>query len=120
MLNLSKGITMHKETKLIDRRKYSVNYPKYRIIKDNFDKIVEEGEIKMSFIKNWENEEENNKKQIREEKIFEKEQKNLINLEKKEEKRNKWIANKEKNNLIKKMQMHELSQEKMLKHIKFL
>ena len=120
MLNPSKGFTMHQETKLIDRRKYSINYPKYRIIKDDFDKIVEEGEKKMSFIKNSENDEENNKKQIREEKLLEKEHKNLINLEKKEEKRNKWISNKEENNLMKKMQMHELSQEKILKHKKIL
>ena len=121
MLNSSKGVKMHEESKLSIKKNDLVCYPKYRKIKDDFDRIVESAEKKMLNLKNSQlNDEEINKKQIREEKLLKKEQENLINLEKKEEKRKQWIANKEEINLIKKKQMHELSIEKILKHKKIL
>jgi hypothetical protein len=46
MLNPSKGIKMHEESGISRRIKYSVNFPKYRLIKDDFDRIVENREKK--------------------------------------------------------------------------
>ena len=124
MLNPSKGIKMHEESGISRRMKNSVNYPKYRLIKDDFDRIVENS-LKKKFnlnstksLKMTEN--EKLKKQKREERLIELEQKNLENLEKKEEKRNRWISLKEENNLLKKKQMQDLQAAKFLKHQKLM
>ena len=122
LINPSKGIKMHEESKLSLKRKDLMHYPQYRKIKDDFDRIVESAEKRLYNLKSAQlNEEENNKRQqMREERLNQKEQENLINLEKKEEKRKQWIANKEEINLRKKQQMHESSMEKLLKHKKIL
>ena len=124
MLNPSKGIKMHEESGISRRMKNSENYPKYRLIKDDFDRIVENS-LKKKFnlnstksLKMTEN--EKLKKQKREERLIELEQKNLENLEKKEEKRNRWISLKEENNLLKKKQMQDLQAAKFLKHQKLM
>ena len=120
MLNPSKGIKMHEESGISRRIKYSVNFPKYRLIKDDFDRIVENSEKKKSNLNSTKmlkkKEDEKIKKQKREERLIELEEKNLKNLEKKEEKRNKWIANKEENNILKKKQMQDTQATKLLKH----
>ena len=118
MLNPSKGIKMHEEFKLSRKRKDLEPHPQYRLIKDDFDKIVESGEKKIFNLKD--NEDEIIRKIKREEKINQEEQKYLENLEKKEEKRNKWILNKEESIALKKKQLQELSVEKFLKHQKLL
>ena len=124
MLNPSKGIKMHEESGISRRMKNSVNYPKYRLIKDDFDRIVENS-LKKKFNLNSTkslkmSENEKLKKQKREERLIELEQKNLENLEKKEEKRNRWISLKEENNLLKKKQMQDLQAAKFLKHQKLM
>ena len=90
MLNPSKGIKMHEESGISRRMKNSVNYPKYRLIKDDFDRIVENS-LKKKFNLNSTkslkmSENEKLKKQKREERLIELEQKNLENLEKKKKK----------------------------------
>ena len=124
MLNPSKGMKMHEESNLSRKLKDSITYPEYQLIKDEFDKIVENGEKKLSNLNSLKNirmnEEEMYKKQKREEKMNELEQKNLDNLELKEEKRNKWIANKEQKNSLKKRHMQDVSIEKLFRHQKLL
>ena len=109
---------MHEEFKLLRKRKDLEPHPQYRLIKDDFDKIVESGEKKIFNLKD--NEDEIIRKIRREEKINQEEQKYLENLEKKEEKRNKWILNREESIALKKKQLQELSVEKFLKHQKLL
>ena len=120
MLNPSKGMKMHEESNLSRKVKDSIKFPQYRIIKDDFDKIVESGEKKLANLNSTKNlkinYEEMNKRQKREEKLNELELKNLKNLEK----RNKWIANREENYLLKKRQMQDLTIAKLERHQKLL
>ena len=124
MLNPSKGMKMHEESNLSRKVKDSIKFPQYRMIKDDFDKIVESGEKKLANLNSTKNlkinYEEMNKRQKREEKLNELELKNLKNLEDKEEKRNKWIANREENYLLKKRQMQDLTIAKLERHQKLL
>ena len=124
LVSPSKGVTMHEESNISRKNYDAIKYPKYRLIKDDFDKIVESGEKKMNNMQSVKSikmkKEEMNRKQKREERLNEKEEQNMKNLEAKEVKRNKWIANKEENNLLRRKQMQDLSLEKYLKHKKLL
>ena len=124
LLNPHKGVKIHEEFKTLNKRKYTINFPQYKIIKDDFDRIVENGKKKLNFLTSQKtikmNEQEMIKKQRREEKLNLKEKENLNNLEALEEKRNKWIAQREENNLIKRKKMQNTSLEKMLKHQQLL
>ena len=104
LVSPSKGVTMHEESNISRKNYDAIKYPKYRLIKDDFDKIVESGEKKMNNMQSVKSikmkKEEMNRKQKREERLNEKEEQNMKNLEAKEVKRNKWIANKEENNLL--------------------
>jgi hypothetical protein len=97
LLNPSKGVKMHEESKLSIKRNDLIRYPQYRIIKDDFDRIVESAEKRLLNLKNSQlNDEELNKKQIREEKLLKKERENLINLEKKKKKESNGLQIKKK------------------------
>ena len=117
ILNPAKGRKILGKYKISEKQE---EYPKYRVLEDDFDKIVEQEKKKMLNIKKNEdkNNEENNKKLLREEKLKQNEMINLINLEKKEEKRNKWIQNKSETNLLKKKHLKEIRKEKLLRHQK--
>ena len=124
MIDPHKGVKIHEEFKILNKRKYTVNFPQYRKIKDDFDKIVEKGKEKMESLNDEKivkmKEQEIMKKQKRDERLNLKEKENLNNLEALEEKRNKWIARREENNLIKRKKMQESSFEKMVKHQQLL
>ena len=123
-LKPTKGIKMCEESNLSRKNKDDIKFPQYRIIKDDFDRIVESGEKKLLNLNSIESikmkEVEKSRKQRREERLNQEEQNNLKNLESKEEKRNQWIANKETNIYLKKKQLQDLSIEKYLKHKKLL
>ena len=48
LVSPSKGVTMHEESNISRKNYDAIKYPKYRLIKDDFDKIVESGEKKMN------------------------------------------------------------------------
>ncbi len=97
-------------------------FPKYKLIKDEFDEIVEKGikkKLNLQLIQKSKEEEKNIRQKI-EEKENEKEMKNLSNFEKNEEKRNKWIINKIEKNLLKKKKIQQKRAEKLLIRQKLL